>query len=90
MGYYRETQTTYLGKRAAYYINRATVALSEANIPEVFYGNDIILTMTPDRCLVLIGAGGTLAVLDGLSKVSVMRMEHYVSEGVRRFGVNNA
>lgn len=67
MGYYRETQTTYMGKRASYYIIRATVALSEADIPEMFYGNDIILTMTPDRCLVLTGAGGTLAVLDNVS-----------------------
>lgn len=75
MGYYRETQTTYMGRRASYYINRATVALSEAEIPEIFYGNDIILTLTPDRCLVLTGAGGTLAVLDGLSAVSIATME---------------
>ena len=73
MGYYRETQTTYLGKRAAYYINRATVAVSEANI---FYGNDIILSLTPDNCLVLTGAGGTLAVLDDLSKTSVSKMKN--------------
>ena len=76
MGYYRETQTTYLGKRAAYYINSATVAVSEANIYEAFYGNDIILSLTPDNCLVLTGAGGTLAVLDDLSKTSVSKMKN--------------
>ena len=75
MGYYRETQTTYLGKRASYYINRATVAVSEANIYEPFFGNDIILTLTPDNCLVLTGAGGTLAVLDGLSAASIAKMK---------------
>lgn len=75
MGYYRETQTTYMGKRASYYINRATVAFSEADIPEIFYGNDIILTLTPDRCLVLTGAGGTLVVLDDLSAASVEKMK---------------
>lgn len=75
MGYYRATQTTYLGKRAAYYINRATVAVSEANIYEAFYGNDIILTLTPDNCLILTGAGGTRAVLDDLSKRSISKMK---------------
>lgn len=84
MGYYRETQTTYMGKRASWYINRATVALSEADIPEIFYGNDIILTLTPDRCLVLTGAGGTLAVLDDLSAGSVCKMKEMLAEGRRR------
>ena len=90
MGYYLETQTTYMGKRASWYINRANVWLSEAMIPEIFYGNDIILSITPDNCLVLTGANGKLAVLDKLSKGSAMRMEYLVSEGHRRFRGLNA
>ena len=85
MGYYRETQTTYMGKRASYYINRATVALSEADIPEVFYGNDIILTMTPDRCLVLTCAGGTLAVLDEVSAPAYCKFRELIAEGRRKY-----
>lgn len=90
MGYYRETQTTYMGKRASWYINRATIALSEADIPEVFYGNDIILTMTPDHCLVLTGAGGTLAVLDEVSAAAHCKMREMIAEGHRKFGVKRA
>ena len=85
MGFYRKTQSSYMGKRAAYYIQRAEVALSEADIPEIFYGKEMILQLTPDNCLVLSGAGGVHAVLDGLSDRSIQRMKALVAEGHRRY-----
>ena len=76
MGYYRETQSTYLGKRAAHYVNKCKLALSEAEKYEIFYGNDKIIVLTPDNCLCIYGASGLLATLDGLSKRAIQTMKN--------------
>lgn len=75
MGYYRETQLTYLGKRAAHYVNAGKLALSEAGKYEIFYGNDKIIVLTPDNCLCIYGASGLLATIDGLSKRAIQTMQ---------------
>ena len=69
-------QKTYKGKRAAHYIARAKLAVSEAGIYELFYGNDVILYKSNyGNSVVLYGAGGFLAELELTSRKSTKALD---------------
>lgn len=84
MTYYGQTQTSFLKKNASYYINRAIVVLSEDSVPEIIC-DEYVLTMSPDKCLIINKSKKVLAVLSGLSTHSVMHIKNLKSEAERRF-----
>ena len=72
-------QKTYKGKSASHYINRVKLAMSEACIYELFYGNDIILYKANyGKSIVLYGAGGFLAELEITSRKSARILDKWI------------
>lgn len=69
-------QKTYKGKSAAHYVNGAKLAMSEAGIYELFYGNDVILYKSNyGNSVVLYGAGGFLAEIELTSRKSARTLD---------------
>lgn len=80
MTYCKPTQKTFRGKGPAHYIDNATVAVAESGNYELFYGKDIVLLLNASNNLVVVGAGGILAVLDGLSRRSISKARAMLEE----------
>ena len=83
MTYCKPTQKTFRGKGPTHYIDNATVAVAESGNYELFYGKDIVLLLNASNNLVVVGAGGILAVLDGLSRRSISKARAMLEEAGR-------